>query len=161
MDSEWMGRYRPLVAAVIRQTNIAIKDISSKHDIGEGIRLNNNEWQTMEYIVEHRDDEEKMNTICERLSIPQSSFSKIVKRLVEYGLVERHTTANNKKNIILKPTELAVRLYRKNVDEVVAGRFAGFFEKLEPLDDDTLAVITEAIEAFNNDIESTIPQYRC
>ncbi len=161
MDSEWMGRYRPLVAAVIRQTNIAIKDFTSRHDIGEGIILNNNEWQTLEYIVEHREDDERMSIISENLSIPQSSFSKIVQRLVRYKLVERYRMSNNKKNIILKPTDLGVDLYRRNVEEVVAPRFEGFFHALEQLSDSDLAVVTKAFEIFNHDIESTIPQYNC
>lgn len=155
MESEWMGRYRPLVAALIRQTNIAISDLSVKHDIGNGIYLNNNEWQILEYIVEHRNDDDRMIYISQRLAIPQSTFSKVVKKLVAAKLVERYQMANNRKNIILKPTELGIDLYNENVKKIVAQRFAVFFKPLESLSDEALAAFTQALDALSDEIESS------
>ena len=55
MDSEWMGRYRNLVAALVQHSNIVMKASSEKAEVSRGIFLNPNEWQILEYLVEHRD----------------------------------------------------------------------------------------------------------
>lgn len=81
MDFMWMGRYRALVSELMRFSNVAVKDSTEKHDIGDGILINNVEWQILEYIVEHNSDEEKMILISDKLGIPQASFSKAAKNL--------------------------------------------------------------------------------
>lgn len=70
MDFMWMGRYRALVSELMRFSNVAVKDSTEKHDIGDGILINNVEWQILEYIVEHNSDEEKMILISDKLGIP-------------------------------------------------------------------------------------------
>ncbi len=104
---EWMGRYRPLVAALVQHVNSVSKNGVALF-VYEDIYLTPNEWQVLEYIVEHREDDEHMTNMISSLAIPQSSFSRIQKKLCSMGLIERYQMTDNKKNIILKPTELAL-----------------------------------------------------
>ena len=156
MDFEWMGRYRSLVSEVMRLTNVAVKDSVEKHDIGDGILVNNTEWQILEYIVEHRFDEEKMILISDKLGITQGAFSKAAKKLTDFGLLERYQKSNNKKDIILKPTDKAISIYMDNVENVVRERFLGFFSALDDMDDSGISAITYAFAVLNNDIEKGI-----
>ena len=113
MNTEWMGRYRPLVAELVRHTNIVQRALGIKSEIGEGISLSVQEWQVFEYIIEHADDDAHMNLISDRLGIPQSSFSKMIKTLCGCGLVDKYQMINNKKNIILRPSERGREIYEK------------------------------------------------
>lgn len=112
MQTEWMGRYRPLVAALVQHSNITARAASHSNEIGEGVFLNTVSWQVLEYLIEHEDDASCMNHISGALGIPQSSFSKIARQLTDLGLVERYQSTGNRKNIILKSTEKAHRIYQ-------------------------------------------------
>lgn len=156
MDFMWMGRYRALVSELMRFSNVAIKDSTEKHDIGDGILINNVEWQILEYIVEHNSDEEKMILISDKLGIPQASFSKAAKKLTDFGLLERFQRSDNKKDIILKPTDRARSIYIKNIENVVSERFVGFFSALDSIEDADINTIIDAFVVLNNDIEKGI-----
>ena len=100
MDTEWMGRYRGLVASLVRHDNVAIRTQTNKKNIGDNIWLNDQQWQILEYLIENRDKIFNMNEVSYRLDIPQSTFSKTIKLLCEKGLVEKYQAVNNRKNII-------------------------------------------------------------
>ena len=96
MGTEWMGRYRPLVAALVRHSNINQRVSAVYVPVAGDICLRSQEWQVFEYILEHMDDDHHMNMISERLGIPQSTFSKIIKILCGYGLVDKYQTTDNR-----------------------------------------------------------------
>lgn len=123
--TEWMGRYRPLVAALVHHVNCVSKQ-GPPQFIYEDIYLTPNEWQVLEYIVEHREDDQHMINMSEALAIPQSSFSKLIEKLCKDGLIERYRLAGNKKNIILKPTPLAVTAYEFHTAELYKKMFQPF-----------------------------------
>ena len=86
METGWMGRYRPLVAELVRHSNITQRLSATRFSVADDICLNSQEWQVFEYILEHSDDDAymNMNMISERLGIAQSTFSKIVKACLLY-----------------------------------------------------------------------------
>ena len=145
---EWMGRYRPVVAALVQHVNSVAKTGVALF-IYEDIYLTPNEWQVLEYIVEHREDDEHMANMISSLAIPQSSFSRIQKKLCSMGLLERFQMSDNKKNIILKPTELALKAYEYHSDELYRNMFKPFFDELEDFNDEELARFTHAIETLS------------
>lgn len=149
---DWMGRYRNLVAAIVQHTNVITKAGNVSHFMYDGIYMTSNEWQVMEYIVEHRDDDEKMILMSEALGIPQSSFSKIIKRMSALGLVERYRSIDNKKNIILKPTALAMEVYNFHAEQSYNEVFKPFFDALEGISDDDLETVTRAISLLSSNI---------
>ena len=145
---EWMGRYRPLVAALVQHVNSVAKSGVALF-VYEDIYLTPNEWQVLEYIVEHREDDEHMTNMISSLAIPQSSFSRIQKKLCSMGLIERYQTTDNKKNIILKPTELALKAYDYHSKELYDTMFKPFFDELEGFSDEELERFTHAIETMS------------
>lgn len=144
----WMGRYRPLVAALVQHVNTVSKASPPLH-IYEDIYLAPNEWQVLEYIVEHREDDEHMNNMIHALAIPQSSFSRIQKKLNAMGLIERFQTSDNRKNIILKPTSLAIRAHEYHTQEMFRKLFKPFFDELEAFSDEDIRRFTHALETLS------------
>lgn len=154
MSTEWMGRYRPLVAALVRHSNIVQRTMSTKTDIYGGIRLTAQEWQVFEYIIEHLNDDAHMNLISDRLGIPQSSFSKMVKVLCNYGLIDKYQMTNNRKNIILRPSDYGLEVYAKNSSAVKESTFKDFFSQLDSLSDEDIELFTNAVETLSNNVSS-------
>lgn len=155
MNTEWMGRYRPLVAALVRHSNINQRNAGLKTDLDEKISLNAQEWQVFEYIIEHLNDDAHMNLISDRLGIAQSSFSKIVKALCCFGLVEKYQMTNNKKNIILRPSDYGLSIYAKHSSSLMESTFADFFRQMDTFSDIEIVRITRAIETLNDEISGT------
>ena len=144
-----MGRYRELVKALVQHTNINMQVVGVKDPVTEEIWLTPNEWQIMEYIVEHGNNEACMNHISDALALPQSSFSKTIKLLASYGLVEKYQKENNRKNILLRPTQKALAVYAEKKDQVNENLFADFFAALDSMDDESLKQFTDALMALN------------
>ena len=159
MDNEWMGRYRPLVAALVRHVNVISKlNEEFRIQIGDGVFIDRLSWQIIEYFVEHSDNTYNMIGISTKLGIPQSSFSKKVKQLKEYGFLDRFIAEGNKKEIFIRPTEKAIRFYKQNTIDHVSKHFLPFFEKLNRFSDEEIAVMTEAIETLTDNCKATEPQ---
>lgn len=153
MASEWMGRYRPLVAALVKHGNVAVNGLKHRSEPIPGVRLTATEWQVLETVIEHELQVTNMNRLAERIGIPQSTFSKTVSYLCGQGLVEKYQTANNKKNVILQPTELAREVYSVHSGFLKEKVFERFFCALENIDDAALDVMTKAVEYLNGGME--------
>ena len=152
MEANWMGRYRELVEALVLHGNVVMRTQGVVTDIGEGILLKPQQWQILEYIVNNKDKIFNMIDISYRLNIPQSTFSKTVKLLHEYGLVEKYQAVNNRKNIFLRPTEKGLRIYKSHTENRVRPFFQGFFEALRDVSDDDLHAISKAMETLDNEM---------
>ena len=149
MSSEWMGRYRPLVAQLVRHGNLAVKALKHRDALAPGVLLSSTEWQVLETVIEHELQVTNMNRLAEGIGIPQSTFSKTVTYLCGQGLVEKYQTANNKKNVILRPTELALKVYESQSRVLEEHVFAPFFRELEDVGDRELEAMTRALERLN------------
>jgi len=152
MDN-WMGRYRALVAALVLHVNVASKGISERSDIGDGIMLNSQEWQALEFVIEHKDSFFSMIEVSRRIGIPQSSFSRIVKTLQANKLIAKYQVAGNRKNIVLRPTDYGIERYRSRVEKSSGSRFQQFFAELDPLSDKDIETFTAAL----NHLTMTLP----
>ena len=155
MDTKWMGRYRELVSAMVLHANVVSKGLSVKNIVADGIVLSLQEWQTMEFLVEHQDANYSMIDVSRALGIPPSSFSRIVKTLKEYKLIERYQVAYNKKNVIIRPTKYAVEIYNGVDDSASKAMFEEFFRELEGVSDKDLEVFTNAL----NNLTKRLPSY--
>lgn len=149
---EWMGRYRPLVAALLQHANLAARIFSCPYEVAEGLMLKPHAWQVMEYLIEHETEIDCMNRVSEAVGIPQSSFSRIARELTDLGLVERYHTSANRKNVILIPTSRAHEVYLSHSRQFVEQIFQGFFDRLDRLDDDSILLISEALGEMNQTI---------
>lgn len=156
MDYEWMGRYRHLVAALARHVNVVVEIKEGfRVEISDGVYIDRQTWQILEYFIEHSNNTYNMIDNAEKLGIPQSSFSKKVKLLKEYGFIDRFVEEGNKKEIIIRPTEKAVCFYKQNSTDNVSKVFSPFFKKMDRFNDDEIAAITEALETLTDTCEST------
>ena len=136
-----MGRYRDLVAMLVQHTNIVARSAFEAYEISEGVFLTHVGWQVLEYLMEHEDDADCMNRVSECLGI--------ARQLTDLKLVERYQRSGNRKSIILKPTPLAKKIYDRNSRFLLEQYFFPFFEKLEAVDDASLACVTEALAILN------------
>lgn len=152
METGWMGRYRPLVAELVRHSNITQRLSATRFPVADDICLNSQEWQVFEYILEHSDDDAymNMNMISERLGIAQSTFSKIVKALCAYGLVNKYQTTRNRKNILLRPSEKGLEVYRNYSASLNWNTFEAFFGELESFSDEQISALASALRQLNS-----------
>lgn len=156
MDTEWMGRYRALIAALVLHSNVVHRGLAEKVDIGDGILLLPQEWQTLEYIIEHRDRNFSMSDASRSLGIPPSSFSRFVKTLCSRALVERYQMVGNRKNVILRPTDYALKLYERRDSDSIRAMFHEFFHDLDGISDEDLALFTGALDRFTRKLPSAV-----
>ena len=148
-----MGRYRPLVAALVQHTNINEQKAGARFALAPGVTVSLHEWQILEYIILHETDDERMIYISERLGIPQSSFSKMASNLCGLGLVEKYQMEGNRKNVILKPSQKSKEIYRARTVKMRQEMFAPFFECMESWTDEDVARFTGALEVFNQTLQ--------
>lgn len=149
-----MGRYRGIVDAVVAHGNLISRMQSYRECVSGRTELSFQEWQILEYIVGHRFETFSMSDMSASLKIPQSTFSKIVKYLCQLGLVEKYQAVNNRKNIILKPSEEALELYAENSESLKKRFFSPMFSCLENVSDESLEAVVKAIETLDERIAS-------
>ena len=154
MELEWKGRYQEIISAMVRHGNTVSRTLSDTMDCGNGILLHYQQFQVLEYIIENRQSIFSMNDASSQLSIPQSTFSKTVKQLVESGLVEKYQAVNNRKNIILRPTEKAIRIYSDFAEKHAKQIWQPFFDALNGVDDEVLHAFVRAIDFIDKRILS-------
>ena len=154
MDMDWMGRYRTLVMALVQHCNIASRGGGIKDRITDDIWLSANEWQVLEYIIEHSEDDAYMNRMTEVLGLPQSSFSRTVSLLISYGLAEKYQTESNRKNVLLRPTEKGILVYKEKYSQLDNELFEDFFKSLDSLDDETIKKFSEALLEWNKTLKA-------
>ncbi len=152
MEIDWMGRYRPLVAALVLHSNIVNRGQNERMDCGHGVMLTPQEWQVLEFIVEHDDAYFNMIEIARQIGIPQSSFSRIVKTLHDADLITKYRVAGNKKNVILRSSELGQEIYRGRATDINRDYFKVLFRELEPISDEDIKIFTKALNRFTRSL---------
>lgn len=151
MNAEWMGRYRPFVAALVRHSNLSSR-VSARRTVGaQGqMVLAPNEWQTLEYLLEHQDEVENMVYISNQLGIATSTFSRIVRSLEGLGFVEKLQKEGNNKDVVLHITPCGMEYYHSEVKNRVNPMFDGCFNHLGSLSDEELDQVIQAIDYISD-----------
>ncbi len=154
MKLEWMGRYRELIRMIIKYNNLFPRNnVEMIHSERSGISLNAQQWQTLECVIEYEDTSANMAFFTKQLGFPKSTFSKNVKLLVAQGLVDRYQHVNNRKNIVLKPSEKGRALYLQNSAIILNAGWKEAFSVLEDLPDENLALFVKFMEKLAADLE--------
>lgn len=149
MDIDWAGRYMQIVDALVLHSNCVMRNQSKKLDRGGGILLSQHEWQVFSFLVQHEKDDINMGQVSYALAIPKSTLTKISKVLFDHDLIEKYQFVDNKKDIILKPTEKGRELYVNYSWECSQKYFQPLFDGLASLSDEDLAVCVNAINVFS------------
>jgi DNA-binding MarR family transcriptional regulator len=156
MEQQWMGRYREFVAQLVRHSNVCARILHKTQEVCPDIQLSAQQWQTLEYIIEYEDDMLNMSKYAERLGMPQSSFSKCIKKLVDIGLIDKYKTNQNKKEIIVRASKKGREVYTLHSKNLNHNIFNKMFEILSPLNDQDMKLVADAIKALNDSLYSTV-----
>ena len=142
----WMGRYRELVGQLIRYANIYVRGYNIELGGIDGISLSAQSWQVLECILEHEDEKLKMAELSRFLGMPQSTFSKYVKKLVSQKLVERYRKEDNLKDIILKPSVFGKSFYLERSKGLYEKGYKEMFSLLESVSSEDLKLVVASLE---------------
>lgn len=148
--SDWMGRYRMLVQLLTQNANqsVTFAKNAAKNAPSKGTSCPQ-EWQVLEYIIEHEDDAENMRQISDMLGIPKSSLTKYTRHLCELGFLRRYHTGGNRKNIILRATDEGKAHYDFVAEHMMRPLFDRFFEELEGIPQEYLDQFITALRRHN------------
>lgn len=159
MELSWMGRYRPLIRAIVRNRNLFARAVNTKtENTGGETSLTIQEWIVLEYVIENEEKDDSMICISERLGLAPSSFSKITHTLCKAGLLAKYQMVGNKKNIIVRPTEEGRTFYLEHSAQLEKTIFNDFFNELEGLSDKDLACVARAIEKLDTGLYEETPK---
>ena len=154
-----MGRYRKLIGQLIRYANIYVRGYNIDLGGDEGVTLSAQSWQVLESIIEHEDATLKMTELSRLLGMPQSTFSKYVKKLVDQRLIERYRKADNRKEIILRPSEYGKKFYIQKSKGLLELGYKEMFSLLENVPDEALHSMESAIENLANHLEADTNEF--
>ncbi|MHA7965431.1 MarR family winged helix-turn-helix transcriptional regulator [Paenibacillus sp. CAU 1782] len=113
MKLEWMGNHRALIEKIIKYGNAYSNTYKLQRSYGTDVMFSASQIQTLEYILEAEDKDEKMSEMAARLGVSRSTFSKNVKNLQEKGLLEKYHLSGNRKDIYVKPSAKGREVYEK------------------------------------------------
>ena len=145
---KWMGRYRPVVEQLVLLSHKTARFSYKKIEMGKGIWLSSVDWQVLEYVYEYAEDE-RMIHICEKIGLAQSTFSRSVKVLYDYGLIARYHTSDNRKNVIIRITDKGRTLYEEFSAHLQSAAWGTFFKTLDGVPDEYLDQFVQALETLN------------
>ncbi len=154
MSRKKENRYIPLLKAIIKHSNIVSSGLNEKVSLNDDIVITNQEWIITELIVEQREEYYSMIELSRMIGIPQSSFFRMVSHLQKVGLAEKYRVKGNNKNIVLRPTELAVQFYKERTDAMRSEIWDDFFKALDRFSDEDIEAFTEAFNLLNDDLPS-------
>lgn len=147
MKLEWMGQYRELIASLFRFGN-AYSQIAKQPTVGDKVRYGPYEVQIMEHILEYGDQNPNMAWYAAKLGVDRSTFSKYGKKLVQKGLVEKYRLSGNKKNIILRLSDLGYEEYRKYIKVAEETWFNEFFTMLQQMPESSIKDIKAVFDQW-------------
>lgn len=138
MELTWMGRYREFVERIVKFGNAYAQSYTVEKSFNTPIAFSSLQLQVMEYILENEEKNQNMLEIATRLGISASTFSKNVKKMMEKGLLEKYHISGNRKEVIVKVTELGREMYRLYSEYILREVFQPIFQELDALPDDVV-----------------------
>ncbi len=149
MKLKWMRQYRQIIGDFYRSAN-GYSQICKTEIFGDTVKFSPYEVQIMEHIMEHADDHKNMKWYAEHLGLSQATYSKYVKKLVDKGLIEKYHTTGNKKNIILKVSELGMEEYQEYAKIAEETWFDELFDILDQATPSELELIEKMFSVLGN-----------
>lgn len=145
MQLEWMGEYRDVVESLIRYCNVYAGVYKKEMTHGTDVSFSFSQIQVLEYLLENEEMNQNMSCIATRLGITFSTFSKVVNKLESKGLLEKYFIEGNKKNIVVRVSELGRQVYNTYSEDILKTHFAKMFEVLKEIPPEYLPVIAKAL----------------
>lgn len=145
MKLSWMGKYRDVVEAMVRYGNAYSYAVTIKGVISDP-PINSLQLQVLEYLIENEERHDNMSQIANRLHIHMSTFSKTVRQLEAFGLLERYHMNGNRKNVIIVVTDLGKELYEQYASGPKTEVWKKTFEMLDKLDDESVEALVNILD---------------
>ena len=155
MPDKFNDRYAPLVEAIMKHCNVVNSGMNDSITLREDVVLSVQEWIVAELIIHQRDEYNSMVELSRMIGIPPSSFFRIVSHLQKMGLIDKYRVHGNKKNIILRPTELALDIYDEMEPEMRNSVWGDFYKELDQLSDRDIMIVTNAFNKLTRDLPSS------
>ena len=146
MQLEWMGEYREVVESLIHYCNVYAGVYKKEMTHGTEVSFSYAQIQVLEYLLENEELNQNMSCIATRLGITFSTFSKVVNKLESKGLLEKYYLEGNKKNIVVRVSELGRKVYATYSEEILRSHFSGMFEILKDIPPEYLPIIAKALK---------------
>ncbi len=147
MKLEWMGEYRDIVEALIHYCNIYAAAYRLEQLDYQGIKYSYAQIQVVEYLLESEDIQENMSAIAQRLGITRSNFTKIVKRLMEKGLLTKSYMPGSRKDLKLTVNEKGRELYDAYSQQILQWHFSPMFTEIRKVPKEYYPAIHDALYA--------------
>ena len=155
MMLEWMGRNREFIRLLMKYMNL-FSNYNGKIPSNSGVSLNAQQWQTLECIIEYEDENRNMFFMANQIGVPKSTFSKNVKLLVDSGLVDRYQQSDNRKDIILKPSDKGREYYKIHSNIIFIKGWKIPFSVLDKLSDENMLVMEEFMSTMIATLEPEV-----
>ena len=145
MQLEWMGDYREIVEKLIHYCNVYASVYKKERLSHEGVSFSYSQIQVLEYLLENESNNDNMSVVAARLGIALSTFSKLVTALEAKGLLEKYFLEGNKKNIVVRVSDLGRKVYASYSEEIRSTHFAHMFEAFDGIPREYLPCIAKAL----------------
>ncbi len=145
--TEWMGEYRSLIEAIIWFAN-NYASVQNKEFMGDNVKYSFAQIQVIEYLMENEECNYKMIEVANRLGVTASSFTKIVNKLVDKGLLIKYHIKGNRKDIIVQVSPEGKQVYQEYVDNVAKNVFRKFFEVGKEIPDSEIKKFAEMMSSL-------------
>ncbi len=147
MQLEWMGEYRDMVEKLIKYCNVYASVYNREMYHGAQIDFSYSQIQVVEYLLENEDLHQNMSEVSSRLGISPSAFSKLINRLSQKGLLEKFHTDKNRKNVIIRVTDLGRQVYQQYSDFIFKEHFSKMFSVADEIPSEFIPKIAQMFDA--------------
>ena len=141
---EWLGKYRKFVGALYRSAN-TYSQCCRDNSLGEHVKFNPYEVQTLEWILENEDKNKNMKWNAAHLGMRPNTYSKNIQKMVEKGLLEKYHTTDNKKNVIIRVSDLGRKEYEAYSRYAYQKWFEDLFAMLDEIPEEYVEKFTDIL----------------
>lgn len=152
MKLQWLGEYRELVREIIWFAN-GYSQLYNKEILGTDIKYSFLQIQIIEHLLENEGLNEKMAEIAAQLGLTASSFTKLVKKLVDKGLLDKFHIQGNHKDIILKITDKGRHIYKEYSEQIAIELFSGMFEVGNNVPSEFIEMFSKMVGSLNSKMD--------
>lgn len=146
MALTWLGKYEGFVAGLVEFGNAYARNYDVERNYNTPVEFSASEVQILEYILQNEDRSLNMAETATRLGIPQSTFSKTIKRIVKKGLLEKYQISNNRKEIIIRVSDYGKEVYKAYCEYAYNALFRRVFEILDEIPEEYVAKFTQILK---------------
>lgn len=143
---DWLGKYAYFIEKTVQFSNVCSQIAGKQVYFGGSVKFNSIQIQILEYLIKNAQQQEKMADIAAILGISPSAFSKNTSYLLQIGLVEKYHRNDNRKDIILQPTEKGKSAYEEYVSNIISFEFEQVFQMLDEVPIEYVDKIGEVLD---------------